>query len=120
MAYDIHNAKEGSLAHIQASCLPEIAWTYEPTSAALSKSVLTYRAFKAWHQAYKHGFKLNGIMYHGEVLTGAEVDGFNLFVHGGCALPAGNMEHWAASNLFDRIRAGSKAGLNRHQGLLSG
>jgi len=95
------------LADVQASCLPELVWTYESTSAAFTKSVLVYRAFRAWNHANKHGFKLRYLRYHGERLTKREVESFNLWIQSGAAMSASIMAHYEATRLFEKIRAGA-------------
>ena len=107
VAYNIQTEKSDLLANVQASCLPEMVWTYEATSAAFTRSVLAYRAFRAWNHANKHGFKLHGILVRGEHLDPVEIERFNLWIQGGGAMAAANMDHWAACRLFDKIRAGS-------------
>jgi hypothetical protein len=106
MAYDFPINKDAPLAEIQASCLPEIVWTYEATSEAFTRTVLAYRAFRSWNHAQKHGFKLRNVLYHGERLTRRELDALNLWIQSGGAMAASNMDHYAACRLFDQIRLG--------------
>jgi hypothetical protein len=107
MAYAPDTAeKAGSLAQIQTSCLPEMVWTYEPTSSAFTSSKLMYRCFRAWNLANKQGFKLHDVLYSGERLTGREIECFNLWIQSGGAMAAANMDHWDAVRLFDKVRRG--------------
>jgi hypothetical protein len=92
------------LAEVQSSCLPDMVWTYEPTSAAFTESKLMYRTFRAWNFANKHGFKLHSMLYEGTQLSACEIERFNLFIQSGGAMAAANLDHWEAVRLFDKIR----------------
>lgn len=83
--------------------MPEIMWTYEVTSDALTRSRLMYRAFRAWNLARKQGFRVHDVMYRGKPLTERQVDLCNLWVQGGGAATAQNLEHWESITLFERI-----------------
>ena len=62
-----------------------------------------YRALRAWNFAHKHGFKIHDVMYQGKPLTERQVQLCNLWIQGGGAATAQNLEHWEASKLFERI-----------------
>jgi hypothetical protein len=83
--------------------MPEIIWSYEVTSDALTRSRLMYRALRAWNLARKQGFKVHDVMYRGRPLTGRQVELCNLWIQGGGAATAQNLEHWEATNLFEGI-----------------
>lgn len=104
MAPYIEYNKTDDIAGERASHLPEIAWTYEATSSALTRSVLMYRVFSAWNQANRHGFKLHGVLFRGEPLAPSEVAAFNLWIQSGAARDAQHMKHWDAYKIFDGIR----------------
>jgi hypothetical protein len=103
MAYNIPDSKDSLLASTQASCLPDMVWTYEPTSAAFTQSRLMYRCFRAWNFANKHGFKLGGVLHEGNHMSVGELARLNLWIQGGGAMAAQNMEHWEAVRLLERI-----------------
>ena len=109
MSYNFPPTSASPLAEIQASCLPEMVWTYEATSEAFMQSRLMYRTFRAWNFANKHGFKLHGVLYQGEQLTPGEIEKFNLWIRSGAAMAASNMDHWEAVRLFERVRGRERA-----------
>jgi hypothetical protein len=106
MSYEIPDSKDSLLANKQASCLPEMVWTYEPTSAAFTQSRLMYRTFRAWNFANKHGFKLAGVLDKGKPIPLGELSNLNLWIQGGGAMAAQNLDHWEAVRLFERISRG--------------
>jgi hypothetical protein len=69
----------------------------------MKRSRLMYRALRAWNFGHKHGFKLHDVMYLGRPLTLQQVELCNMWIQGGGAATAQNLEHWEAIRLFEKI-----------------